>query len=59
MSRFLQTDPKGHIDSMNLYQGMGINTMNFVDPFGVKINYFIKIVENATCVYYNVYRRLE
>ena len=32
--RFLQTDPLGYQDSMNLYQGMGMNPVNFVDPWG-------------------------
>ena len=34
MGRFLQTDPLGYQDSMNLYQGMGMNPVNFVDPWG-------------------------
>ena len=37
MGRFLQTDPLGYQDSMNLYQGMGMNPVNFVDPFGKTI----------------------
>ena len=32
--RFLQTDPLGYQDSMNLYQGMNMNPVNFVDPWG-------------------------
>ena len=32
--RFLQTDPLGYQDSMNLYQGMNMNPVNFVDPKG-------------------------
>ncbi|MCJ7483331.1 MAG: RHS repeat-associated core domain-containing protein, partial [Thermodesulfovibrionales bacterium] len=39
MSRFLQTDPIGYRDSMNLYQGMNMNTENFVDPLGKE--YFV------------------
>jgi RHS repeat-associated protein len=43
MGRFLQTDPMGYADSMNLYQAFGMNPVNFVDPFGegvltIKIN---------------------
>ena len=34
MGRFLQTDPLGYQDSMNLYQGMNMNPGNFVDPWG-------------------------
>ena len=36
LGRFLQTDPLGYQDSMNLYQGMGMNPVNFVDPWGEK-----------------------
>jgi len=38
MGRFLQTDPLGYQDSMNLYQGMNMNPFNFVDPMG---KYFV------------------
>ena len=38
MGRFLQTDPLGYQDSMNLYQGMGMNPVNFVDPRGKRIS---------------------
>jgi len=34
MGRFLQTDPLGYRDSMNMYQGMNMNGLNFVDPLG-------------------------
>ena len=34
--RFLQTDPLGYVDSMNLYQGMNMNPYNFVDPLGAQ-----------------------
>ena len=37
LGRFLQTDPLGYQDSMNLYQGMGMNPVNFVDPWGMKV----------------------
>ena len=37
MGRFLQTDPLGYQDSMNLYQGMNMNPGNFVDPWGTEI----------------------
>jgi len=37
LGRFLQTDPLGYQDSMNLYQGMGMNPVNFVDPWGEKL----------------------
>ncbi|NIM11253.1 MAG: hypothetical protein GTO45_04610 [Candidatus Aminicenantes bacterium] len=35
MGRFLQTDPMGYEDSMNLYQGFNMNPVNFIDPFGL------------------------
>ncbi|MCK4764789.1 MAG: hypothetical protein KAW12_21505, partial [Candidatus Aminicenantes bacterium] len=38
MGRFLQTDPMGYADSMNLYQAFNQNPMNFIDPFGEIIN---------------------
>ena len=42
LGRFLQTDPLGYQDSMNLYQGMGMNPVNFVDPWGE----YISIISN-------------
>jgi RHS repeat-associated protein len=35
MGRFLQTDPMGYQDSLNLYQAFNMNPVNFVDPFGL------------------------
>lgn len=37
LGRFLQTDPKGYIDSMNLYQAFGNNPVNFTDPLGTVV----------------------
>jgi RHS repeat-associated protein len=34
MGRFLQVDPMGYQDSLNLYQAFNMNPVNFVDPFG-------------------------
>ncbi len=39
IGRFLQTDPIGYKDSMNLYQAMNMNPWGFVDPWGEE--YFI------------------
>ena len=39
MGRFLQTDPMGYTDSMNIYQAFNMNGVNFVDPFGEKVKY--------------------
>ncbi len=39
MGRFLQTDPLGYKDSMNLYQGFNMNGANYSDPLGESINY--------------------
>ncbi len=39
IGRFLQTDPIGYKDSMNLYQAMNMNPWGFVDPWGDE--YFI------------------
>jgi RHS repeat-associated protein len=38
LGRFLQQDPMGYADSMNLYQAFGMNPVNFVDPFGTIAN---------------------
>ncbi len=37
MGRFLQTDPLGYVDSMNLYQAFNMNPFNFTDPMGESI----------------------
>jgi RHS repeat-associated protein len=34
MGRFLQTDPMGYKDSMNLYAAFNMNGVNFTDPMG-------------------------
>jgi len=36
--RFLQRDPKGYVDGMGLYEYVGSNPVNFVDPFGTEKN---------------------
>ena len=36
LGRFLQPDPLGYIDGMNLYQYCGNNPLNWIDPWGLK-----------------------
>jgi RHS repeat-associated protein len=43
LGRFLQPDPKGYVDSMNLYQAFNLNPINFIDPFGK-----VKIISKIT-----------
>ena len=38
MGRFLQVDPMGYEDSLNLYQAFNMNGVNFIDPFGDAID---------------------
>ncbi len=37
LGRFLQPDPIGYADSMNLYQYCGNNPTNFIDPWGAML----------------------
>jgi RHS repeat-associated protein len=46
IGRFLQTDPTGYMDSMNLYQAFGMNPVNFTDPFGLYTDFYWKAKEN-------------
>jgi RHS repeat-associated protein len=39
LGRFLQTDPMGYKDSMNMYQAFNANPVNFTDPMGLYHSY--------------------
>jgi RHS repeat-associated protein len=40
IGRFLQTDPLGYYDSLNLYQYCWNNSTNWTDPYGLSYNYW-------------------
>jgi len=55
IGRFLQTDPIGYKDSMNLYQAMNMNGWGFVDPWGlaeVKMNTIIFVMPGNSKILY-------
>ena len=41
MGRFLQVDPLGYVDSMNLYQAFNMNPVNYLDPLGEDIVFVV------------------
>jgi RHS repeat-associated protein len=45
MGRFLQTDPMGYQDSMNLYQAFNMNPVNFIDSMGMEVKDIILIIK--------------
>ncbi|MBZ0165728.1 MAG: RHS repeat-associated core domain-containing protein, partial [Candidatus Omnitrophica bacterium] len=41
IGRFLQRDPMGYYDSMNLYEYVASNPLNFVDPYGLELRIYV------------------
>jgi RHS repeat-associated protein len=58
MGRFLQTDPMGYQDSMNLYQGFNMNPVNFNDPWGLKIRFTGANIESDFGIFKSLFRKI-
>ena len=58
MGRFLQTDPMGYKDSMNLYQAFGMNPVNFMDPLGERIYFTGKDKESDFQAFKNIFKNI-
>ncbi|MFC2140941.1 RHS repeat domain-containing protein [Acidobacteriota bacterium] len=58
MGRFLQTDPMGYRDSMNLYQGFNMNPLNFNDPWGMKIKFTGANIESDFGIFKSLFRNI-
>lgn len=48
--RFVQRDPAGFADSANLYQYVGNNPVNYIDPSGLKIEWGNYILHNSKVI---------
>lgn len=58
MGRFLQTDPMGYHDSMNLYQGFNMNPVNFNDPWGLKIRFTGANIDSDFGIFKSLFRKI-
>lgn len=47
IGRFLQRDPLGYVDGMNLYTYVGNNSINHTDPFGLQSVLYLPVGEST------------
>lgn len=53
LGRFMQRDPIGYEDSMNLYKYVSNGPINFIDPFGLQGSYSDRYWSHVNTYFYN------